>query len=655
MRMSSIVDCLNSLYRLSYKIRNPNLRPSTTKAARYREPDPDTNIDVFEEFKKFDFNHVLELLKLLRQSRTHPEGFTEYLPERLAESIVLRRRHFKYWQKHSKKLSHAMEIGELAPGLNLADMQISSRPKGPDGLSIAEGKKPAHTLNPVTILSRTDATPYDISFDEKTERATVVSFASTALDVDGKGIEFPGPPIQASKNEEFTCPYCHVLCPAKQGRGKSWKQHVLHDLQPYVCTYKDCPQEKELYRSRSQWVKHEDSVHRRCWRCPEHPDIIHKSAAGLKQHLTTQHSNTLTDTQIEQLTDIYSFTYADDRQCPICYKEQPFERGLANHLANHLERISLFSLPRNRSETEEFESKSGDLPSDWVDSRGSLHTPTSASETADKRTEDYPQAELVMIATVRKIDAAGKPYTEDMILEDGKEVHGEIISTKAAIDSSPEVLDLRMSMSSPEPNIFLRRGKELKNALEEDREGEESKDHHENTKEETEHELKDFDRRGAIKRILTLKRLMDELPRSVTNPWRVGGNESQGGSQELRELGYSWDAINDMVEYAEVRPDFIELFQRVGYSKEIEVAFSTGEKPKDVDPPRWPALRRPEIHPEETSDVPIKHRMRTSSGSGSSISSGGRVPLETKNTNEEPETNEKTLEGVPVQTLIDHR
>jgi tetratricopeptide (TPR) repeat protein len=392
MRASSIVDCLNSLYHLSYKIRNPNLRPFATNAILHKEIDQETNIDVFDVFADIDERHVSELLGLFRQGRLVPEEFKEYLPPRLASSITLRRRYFKYWEKHSEKLSRGIEIGELTPGLPnlyLSNMQIHSALEHAEHSAFARGKTIANPLHPATILSKTDATPYDPHLDDRTEKETVLSVASTALDADGKGIDIPGPPVQATRGEDFTCPYCRVLCPAKQGRGKAWKQHVLHDLQPYTCTYQDCPRPDELYRSRSLWLKHENSVHRRCWRCYKHPDTVYTSAAGLRHHLSTEHSGTLTSTQMEDLIDVYSFSFADDRKfCPICFQEQPFGRGMANHLANHLERIALFSLPRTYSENADFDERTGEAHSNKPDSRGSFNTEQDLDNSDDETAGD---------------------------------------------------------------------------------------------------------------------------------------------------------------------------------------------------------------------------------------------------------------------------
>ena len=375
MRLSSIVDCLNNLYRLSYKIRNPALRPTTAKAMLYKEIDPETNVDILDKYHDLDVSHIDELLRLLRQGRRPPEGFIDFMAPRLAAAVTLRRRCFKYWQKHSKKLSRAVEIAEVIPelpGLDLSNMRLN---EGPENAQIQGGPgfKPPTAAPASTIFSKTDATPYDPNLDDKTERETVMSFVSTALDTDGKGIDLPGPPPQAKRGEEFTCPYCYVLCPAKQGRGKAWKQHVSHDLQPYVCTYEGCAQASELYRSRSQWVKHEDTAHRQCWRCFEHPEHVYSSAAGLRNHLTAEHTGNLTDDELDGLVEVYSSTLVDDRtHCPVCLQAPPFANGMANHLANHLERAALFALPRSQPEADESEAGSADTQRKRAGSRGSF-------------------------------------------------------------------------------------------------------------------------------------------------------------------------------------------------------------------------------------------------------------------------------------------
>ncbi|KAF5622007.1 meiosis-specific serine threonine kinase mek1 [Fusarium sp. NRRL 52700] len=301
MRVTSITDILNNLYRVSYKIRNSSLRPSSTRARLIQAVDSDTGIDLFDTLYEFDSRHLIELLTAMRQGRSVGDGSSDVLLERLATSNVLRRKQFRYWERHAKKLAIQVPPVRQTPE---RERSSASAVLQDVGLPQAQRLEIPPPVEEQSQLSETNATPYDPALDDRTERETVLSLASTALDADGKGIEVPKPPEEALHGDPFTCPYCWVVCPAKEGRGKSWKSHVLHDLRPYG-------------------------------------------------HLSRDHDRGLSVEQLQDLTDVSRLGRIDDRDaCPICFKEQPFPKGLTNHLANHLERISLFSLPRTISSQE---------------------------------------------------------------------------------------------------------------------------------------------------------------------------------------------------------------------------------------------------------------------------------------------------------------
>ncbi|KAH8680424.1 hypothetical protein BGZ61DRAFT_456675 [Ilyonectria robusta] len=353
MRLSSIKYVLSDLYRLGHKIRDPKLRPTSNRAVFLKAEDPETGIELFEQFAVLDKMHVEEVFRDLRQAAEDPITAQNDLSQRLATANTLRRKYFRYWERHAQKLAQSYLEPNDPRGPQRAceaGLQVASQSRSQD---VAEEDKKAQPISGPTrddgrtYLSKTDATPYDASRDDETERATVVSFASTALDADGKGIELPGPPADALKGESFTCPYCLVLCPAKQGHGKVWKAHVLHDLQPYVCTYEECLKPNELYKSRRQWQEHENSAHRKTWRCNKHSQAIFPSPNGLRTHFHHEHEE-LAESEIEELLPILASAHADDREfCPICLQNCPFPKGLTNHIANHLERIALFALPKN--------------------------------------------------------------------------------------------------------------------------------------------------------------------------------------------------------------------------------------------------------------------------------------------------------------------
>jgi hypothetical protein len=66
---------------------------------------------------------------------------------------------------------------------------------------------------------------------------------------------------------------------------------------------------------------------------------------------------------------------------------------------------------------------------------------------ASRTVEDKVQGPTVTRATVRRIDAAGNPYTEEVTLADGQQVQGEIISTRIEAAPGP---GLEMAAATPQ-------------------------------------------------------------------------------------------------------------------------------------------------------------------------------------------------------------
>ena len=126
------------------------------------------------------------------------------------------------------------------------------------------------------------------------------------------------------------------------------RAHVLQDLQPYICTYPDCSDAFQMYSSRHRWLEHERLVHRRIWQCFSDANVIFASSSELRDHLQSQHSEGVTEAQIQNLLDVCESSVVDTRtKCPICLIEGPFKKGLDNHLSFHLETFATFSVPRS--------------------------------------------------------------------------------------------------------------------------------------------------------------------------------------------------------------------------------------------------------------------------------------------------------------------
>lgn len=223
MRLSSIVDLVKKLYELGFKIRDPRLRPSSLKASLHREVDPDTGVDLFDAFSQFDRRHVGALLDFLRRGREPPAGIgtdPDYLVPRLVTSITLRRKQFRYWEKHGKKLS-LHSVPRIEPATAAERFQSASQGQGEEIPHLS--RPPLDPGEQKTLMSMTEATKYQENLDDRTERGTVISYASTALDADGHGLELPNPPPEALEAKDFVCPYCSVMCPAKYGQRKAWR------------------------------------------------------------------------------------------------------------------------------------------------------------------------------------------------------------------------------------------------------------------------------------------------------------------------------------------------------------------------------------------------------------------------------------------------
>ncbi|KAF2490359.1 hypothetical protein BU16DRAFT_543692 [Lophium mytilinum] len=352
-RFLDTVDIIDNLYKLSVRIRSPTLRSRSLKAASFRPTDPDTGVDTFEQYALFDEKYTRELLKYFRQSTSEVEDpADEYLVERLSKAITLRRRQFKYWRRHRDKLGGSSTATDamLKPVPVTPDF-LSPQPTPQDGQG--EQEPVQHTplarseWAPLSMLSGTEATQHHRSLDEIVDSQSVTSYATTTRDLTGHGIDLPPPPKQAIEDRDFECPYCYIICPARYGRGRAWRTHLLQDLQPYVCTYEDCTVGDQLFRSRREWIEHE-AGHRKLWRCPEHKNSIYKSKAGLEDHLHAEHPGTFPEDHIKSILSIGETTSVDLRpKCPLCLANATMEGGLQNHIANHLERFAAFALPKD--------------------------------------------------------------------------------------------------------------------------------------------------------------------------------------------------------------------------------------------------------------------------------------------------------------------
>ena len=120
---------------------------------------------------------------------------------------------------------------------------------------------------------------------------------------------------------------------------------MFRDLRPYVCTFEDCLNAEKLYLGRHDWTYHELQIHRRqyvCRDCQKTFDGKTDMTRHLREHYaeaSTTHLGIILDLCDDQV-DVSS----TKDSCIFCGEEH-FLVALHEHVAEHMESISLFILP----------------------------------------------------------------------------------------------------------------------------------------------------------------------------------------------------------------------------------------------------------------------------------------------------------------------
>jgi hypothetical protein len=262
MRAQSLQSLLTDLYRLSFKIRNTNLRGNASKALAFKQFDEESGINIFSVYEELDRRHIHEYLSSIRQTEGIKKDLSvkdnvsqtanaqwpdldentitllvkqpiktffnlenDIFARRLALANTHRRQFLAYWRRHALKLSndHEGSLGTELPGplgaIEAEDSLLS-------GQLLPVLNKPG--LSPFsqiasTIISGTDATRFDPKNEDRLDTDTIISYATTACGIEGDAVGLPPPPPDAATKSEFLCQICHVVCPSKEGKRKEWR------------------------------------------------------------------------------------------------------------------------------------------------------------------------------------------------------------------------------------------------------------------------------------------------------------------------------------------------------------------------------------------------------------------------------------------------
>ncbi|KAI5803588.1 hypothetical protein DFH27DRAFT_556308 [Peziza echinospora] len=311
------------------------------------------SIDV-SAYRPFEIGHVSDKFPKAEKA----------IAERFAVANLERRQFLIYQQTHHLKLS-ATTVEE---GDDADDSEDDLKSKRAETVTTAttfmdlDGPQDPSKIQLHRSPANSDSGRSQTSF------ATSADFGGAES---GLKLKVPPPPNGAQAFEEpFECPYCYRIIDINDTR--SWRKHVFEDLRPYVCTFEDCPTAITLYGSRGEWFDHELAFHRREWHCKD-CDLVLPNQELMSKHLENRHGDVYSECLAPIILKRCERPIQKSQQCCFCLGSFSNKR-LRNHLAKHMQQLSLFILPRlDLDESQEVES----------DAEGS-----SASQSAPHQEED---------------------------------------------------------------------------------------------------------------------------------------------------------------------------------------------------------------------------------------------------------------------------
>ena len=255
-------------------------------------------------FQPYDIEHV---------GQKFPEA-QKFIIDRLGKAISRRRQYLKYREEHAFKLAFYKEE---------------------HGSTVAPSETTASAYD--EHFDKEVVTQKDEDMQSETSYATSLSRSTNS--------RMPRIPKEAANEQPFECPFCHTIAVVKDMHG--WKKHVYRDLQPYVCTFRDCATADETYESRRQWFSHELQKHRRVWACSAHCQQTFPSATQLITHMKKFSTMDVPDAQLPAFIEMRASPVPKNAKCtcPLCSFQVTGTSSLQKHLGRHLEELALFALP----------------------------------------------------------------------------------------------------------------------------------------------------------------------------------------------------------------------------------------------------------------------------------------------------------------------
>ncbi|KAH7094547.1 hypothetical protein FB567DRAFT_6078 [Paraphoma chrysanthemicola] len=265
-------------------------------------------------------------------------GFSNMEPdlrERILFASLQRRKFLQYTQDHRNKLAFGLDTIGASAGYKDDGLLEQDASASHIDDSVVSYRAPSMSVS--AIVARESA-------DNGTESSSGSSFSMASSTASGHEQRLKVPPFPEEGDEGIrTCPCCYLLLDFRSER--SWKKHIMADLRPFVCTFRECDSDPgKLYSRKSTWFEHELTFHRRRWECSLGCSTAFLSRAALRTHLLEKHPNIQDITFVQSLLTGREIAAKAEARCPFCSKTLKSRKRIREHIANHQKQIALRAL-----------------------------------------------------------------------------------------------------------------------------------------------------------------------------------------------------------------------------------------------------------------------------------------------------------------------
>ncbi|KAI3553011.1 hypothetical protein CABS02_06789 [Colletotrichum abscissum] len=149
-----------------------------------------------------------------------------------------------------------------------------------------------------------------------------------------------------STSDEFQCPYCNMTLILSHSDQDKWMDHVLSDLQPYVCVSRDCIIPIQQYSEETRWMQHMLANHLRTYQCPLGCNETYPNAIASAAHISQRHPGMIPPSQLDTLISLSSSPMKEETNtsCPFCSQTMGSIAQYQSHVGEHQREAAVFAL-----------------------------------------------------------------------------------------------------------------------------------------------------------------------------------------------------------------------------------------------------------------------------------------------------------------------